>query len=191
MTDTLNKFLIFTAGVVIGSAVTWKLVKTKYEQIAREEIESVKERYSNRVNTVTVDTVEVTTKHEPIDEYKDEFDEVKEEYNQIVQRYTKPKSDTSEPDEPYVIPPEEFGEKDDYECVSLIYFADNVLADECYEPVPSINATVGRDALNSFGEFEDDAVHVRNDNLKKDYEILLDSRNYSEVVNNGPQLTED
>lgn len=191
MTDTLNKFLIFTAGVVIGSAVTWKLVKTKYEQIAREEIESVKERYSNRVNAATVDTVEVTTKHEPIDEYKDEFDEVKEEYNQIVQRYTKPKSDTSEPDEPYVIPPEEFGEKDDYECVSLIYFADNVLADECYEPVPSINATVGRDALNSFGEFEDDAVHVRNDNLKKDYEILLDSRNYSEVVNNGPQLTED
>lgn len=191
MTDTLNKFLIFTAGVVIGSAVTWKLVKTKYEQIAREEIESVKERYSNRVNAATVDTVEVTTKHEPIDEYKDEFDEVKDEYNQIVQRYTKPKSDTSEPDEPYVIPPEEFGEKDDYECVSLIYFADNVLADECYEPVPSINATVGRDALNSFGEFEDDAVHVRNDNLKKDYEILLDSRNYSEVVNNGPQLTED
>ena len=35
--------LIFAAGAAIGSAVTWKLIKTKYEQIANEEIESVKE----------------------------------------------------------------------------------------------------------------------------------------------------
>lgn len=45
--DTLCKFFLFTAGAVIGSVVTWKLVKTKYEQIAQEEIDSVKEEYAS------------------------------------------------------------------------------------------------------------------------------------------------
>ena len=35
--------LVFAAGAAIGSAVTWKVVKTKYERFAQEEIESVKE----------------------------------------------------------------------------------------------------------------------------------------------------
>lgn len=34
--------LAFAAGAAIGSAVTWKVVKTKYERIAQEEIDSVK-----------------------------------------------------------------------------------------------------------------------------------------------------
>lgn len=45
--DTLCKFFLFTAGAAIGSVVTWKLVKTKYEQIAQEEIDSVKEEYAS------------------------------------------------------------------------------------------------------------------------------------------------
>ena len=43
MKDTLNNVLIFAVGAAIGSAVTWKLLKTKYERIAQEEIDSVKE----------------------------------------------------------------------------------------------------------------------------------------------------
>ena len=46
MNETMGKILIFVTGAAIGSAVTWKLVKTKYEQIAQAEIESVKEVYS-------------------------------------------------------------------------------------------------------------------------------------------------
>ena len=39
----LNKILIFSVGAAIGSVITWKLVKTKYERIAQEEIDSGKE----------------------------------------------------------------------------------------------------------------------------------------------------
>ena len=39
----INKILIFAAGVAIGSAVTWKLVKDKYKKQADDEIASVKE----------------------------------------------------------------------------------------------------------------------------------------------------
>ena len=43
--DMLVKAFIFTAGAAIGSVVTWMVIKTKYEQISKEEIESVREEY--------------------------------------------------------------------------------------------------------------------------------------------------
>ena len=50
---------------------------------------------------------------------------------------------------------------------------------------------VGKESLNHFGEYEDDSVFVRNDRLKRDYEILLDQRNYSDVVKTMPHRMEE
>lgn len=47
MNKTLFGAIMFTVGAAIGSAVTYKVVKTKYEQIANEEIASVKETYAD------------------------------------------------------------------------------------------------------------------------------------------------
>ena len=38
--------LAFLAGAAVGSVVTWKVVKTKYDQIIQEEINSVKAVFS-------------------------------------------------------------------------------------------------------------------------------------------------
>ena len=38
-------FLAFIAGAGIGSVCTWQLLKRKYELIAQEEIDSVKEKF--------------------------------------------------------------------------------------------------------------------------------------------------
>ena len=81
---------------------------------------------------------------------------------------------------PYVISPKEFDEEG-YETISLTYYADGVLADEQNFPIEDIEDTVGNDALNSFGEYEDDSVFVRDDDKGIDYEILLDNRKYSEL----------
>lgn len=43
--NTLVKAFMFVAGAAIGSVATWKVVKTKYEKISQEEINSVKEEY--------------------------------------------------------------------------------------------------------------------------------------------------
>ena len=48
MKTALSNFIIFATGAVIGSVVTWKIIKTKYEQIAQEEIDSVKEVFSKK-----------------------------------------------------------------------------------------------------------------------------------------------
>ena len=52
MRTLINKILIFAAGVVIGSAVTWKCIKDKYKKLADEEIASVKEIWSKKHPTV-------------------------------------------------------------------------------------------------------------------------------------------
>ena len=82
---------------------------------------------------------------------------------------------------PYVINPINYAEKDDYGCENLAYYADGVLADINDEPVDNIEELVG-DALDHFGDYEEDAVHVRNEKLKCDYEILRDDRTFSEYV---------
>jgi hypothetical protein len=95
------------------------------------------------------------------------------------------KKDMTE-DQPYVIPPEDFGELDDYEKISLTYYADRVLADDNDELVENVEDIVGFESLDSFGEYEYDSVFVRNDRLKCDYEILLDQREFSDVVKKKP-----
>ena len=74
--------------------------------------------------------------------------------------------------------------------ISLTYYADGVLADENDEVIEDVEDAVGIDSLNRFGEYEDDSVFVRNDARKCDYEILLDQRTYSEVVEDMPHQME-
>ena len=46
--EVIGYIFAFSLGAAAGAAVSWKLLKTKYEQIAQEEIDSVKEVYSRR-----------------------------------------------------------------------------------------------------------------------------------------------
>ncbi len=83
---------------------------------------------------------------------------------------------------PYTIRPEEFGARDDYKTETLSYYADGVLAYYTSDDiVEEVGALVGGDALNSFGEYEDDAVFVRNEATKTDYEIIRDPGNYKDL----------
>ena len=49
MNKTVIGIISFAAGAAIGSVATWMLVKNKYEQIAQEEIEEVREVYMNAI----------------------------------------------------------------------------------------------------------------------------------------------
>ena len=69
---------------------------------------------------------------------------------------------------PYVIAPEEFGEEYEYDTISLTYYSDRVLTDDDDEIVEDVEDVVGFESLESFGEYEDDSVFVRNDRLKCD-----------------------
>ena len=190
MQSTLSKVVIFAAGLAIGSVASWQILKTKYEKLTREEIDSVKEYYS-RKNKPEV-KAEVP-EEEPEEEVEDQISI--EEYTAItkdlgytnysdIQKSTE-KEDASV-DRPYVISPEEYGELEDYEQIELTYYEDGVLTDDQNEPIEDVDDIVGLDSLNTFGKYEDDSVHVRNDSRKCDYEILRDVRNFADLKNKHP-----
>ena len=193
---TLSNFLIFTVGAAVGSAVTWKLLKAKYERIAQEEIESVKE-YFKTINDIH------ETKDEPITEADEPCEDkpvytINDAYDEMVRKlgyknYSEisktEKKEVDDVEKPYVISPEEFDEFDDYESSSLTYYEDGVLTDEEDNIVDDPDDIVGSDFANHFGEYEDDSVFIRNDRLKCDYEILKDYRKYYDCHPN-PQSVE-
>lgn len=196
MSKTTN-FMLFIFGAAVGSVVTWAYTKKKYERIAQEEIDSVKEVFARREKS----EVEVVNEKEPQTKETDDadYDDYKKEVEDSgYTTYPGGRSEFTVPDDEdkeyfvqaYVISPDEFGENDDYEKFSLTYYADQVLADDNDDIIEDIEATVSYEALSHFGEYEDDSVFVRNDIRKCDYEILLDHRKYSDVVKTKPHSTE-
>lgn len=189
--DIMIKLFIFTAGAAIGSAVTWNALKTKYEQIANEEIESVKRHYKMKeageqavkgfedgLNGVK----ETTSAAE--EETKDKYESYAKRYlsDQDEKPEQKVKKEEEKVEKPYVISPDEFGEIDEYETISLTLYADNVLADDQGNVIDDVEETVGEDSLNHFGEYEEDSVFVRNDERRCDYEILADALTYEDAM---------
>lgn len=211
-----NKFIsIITFGVggIIGTAIAWVIADKKYKKIADEEIKSVKETYTKmRKKDIEERLKDIEDAKERLNSVISEDDESsvisskdKADYDKIIteNNYTSyysaifSGSSTNETyeiggedmknDRPYVIPPDEFGDYPDYETISLTYYNDKVLTDENNEIVDNIDELIGEDSLTHFGEYEDDSVFVRNDSLKSDYEILLDSANYSDIMS-GDQV---
>ena len=184
MNEQLKNLLIFSAGAIIGTVATWAFVKTKYEQMAQDEIEEIRDLYLKKSHTIE--------KEEPKDKPKDEPTQVEEDlaedYKKRIENlgYTKQKDREGgkrdmKTDEPYIITPDEFGDQDNYETNTLTYYSDGVLTDETGIIVDNVDEVVGNDSLNHFGEYEDDTVFVRNDRHECDYEIQKDTRKFTDV----------
>ena len=196
----MKNLLCFVAGAAVGSVVTWKLIEKKYKDLADEEIESVIETFKNRKPRITKDNVKETVE-KVINKYK----EPKEIVEDIVtaERYSiENEEEIDEDDEsnytvnidnddtvitPYVIEPEQFGEYNEYGTKTLTYYADNVLTDEIDNPITSdkMVTMIGPDALDHFGEYEDDSVYIRDETNEMDYEILKSEKMFSEIPKRG------
>lgn len=178
MHNGIKYICTFSIGAAVGSAVTWFLVKTKYERLAEEDARSIREEFVKTYGNPSENVVE------DIDEFIVEDSDI-EEYEDLASRYTsdseKGGSDSMRTNDPCVILPREFEEIDEYETISLNYYADGVLADDMDEIVEDVENTVG-DFKDHFGEYENDTVYVRNDRLKCYYEICADDRNYYDLV---------
>ena len=172
--------LLFAIGAAIVAGVTWKLTKTKYKAIADEEIASVKKAY-HTTNEVNISTP--MPSKEVVKATKD--------YVNIVTKsgYSggELKTDNEDYPGPYIISPDEFAGDYEFDTVDVTYFADGVLCDENNVPLEDIENTIGNDAVRHFGEYENDAVYVRNERLKCDYEILRDERKYADLKRNRPK----
>ena len=202
MNKTIN-FVMFVLGTAVGSIVTWRYVEKKYEQIAQDEKREAEftdnDKLVEDVEDIVGDDANARTKADNAKEKPSVVEYAAKLREQGYINYSdmtdeKPEEVKEEPmnvDEPYVISPEEFGEFEDYEKISLTYYANQILADDNDKLVDDVEDVVGFDSLNSFGEYEDDSVFVRNNRLKCDYEILLDQRKFSDVIKRKPHEVDD
>ncbi len=202
MNATIKDVLIFAAGALVGSAAAYKITKDIYERRNQEDYEAIKEWYVNRENE-RIKRAEKLAKELGVPDHKTEIEQKAKDisntkgyvdYSKISEpvkpEVIKPK-DVKDVNEPYVISPDDFGEYMDYEQISLTHYADGILTDDDNNPIEDLEYTVGEDYADHFGEYEDDSVFIRNDDLEIDYEILADQRKYSDVVHYGARRTED
>lgn len=206
MKKAIAGVLGFVIGAAAGSAASWYILRTRYEQIAQDEIDSVKEVFSKKMaeaNKIikeggSLPTVIVNKKEDKMpkaEEFLSETETV--DYSKIAERYSVDKSVNEKTEEekknpyrkidvPYVVSPDEFGEFEDYETIELTFYADKVLADDDYDIVEDVDEVVGFESLSHFGDYAEDVVYVRNDRLKCDYEVVRDHRKYLDVMRETP-----
>lgn len=200
MNKILTNALMFATGAAVGSLVTWKIVKNKYERLIQDEVDAFKEDYNRCMRGYSeTDAQNKDTQGEDEEDEEDE-DPVMTMYRDLARMYDQP-GDKAENDGegagdeevpyingPCVITPEDFADGDyDHELHSLTYYSDGVLADDWLVQL-DIDETIGEDSLEHFGDYVDDIVHVRNERLKSDYEVARDPRTYAEMIENAPLM---
>lgn len=226
--NLLNKIIIFSAGAICGSLVTWRVIEMKkrnetydydYDDVYESgnddhnELEDSKPKWYEDDDTdePVCDYVDDPDYNEELlyDPTRDEYVHIKnnirrvideDEYYKILDELQRRDEESEQAyrdvikelgyddnnreveedmKEPYVIPPEEFGECG-YAIVSLTMYTDGLVANEKNKLIRNVDELIGEDSLTHFGEYEEDSVFVRNDRRKIDYEILKDYRTYEE-----------
>ena len=170
-----TNLLIFALGAAMGAFVSYEIAKRKFSELAQEEIKSVKDVYAQRA----------AAREKP--DLSEFSDIVKDEgYSSGATEDEKPvKKSNDKP--PYVISSDDFGTIDDYEQIGLTLYSDGVLADEDDEVVEDVEKTIGTHKPSELEAFlNGDSLFIRNETLKADYEILFDTRKYSDVVSKSP-----
>lgn len=181
----MNKGLIatlaFIFGAGTGAAITYKIIKDKYAKLAENEIAEMREYYAQK----TAKEEELASKDKIAKSNRDKGD---------IMDYAKKISDERysikpiEQEEDLNVGPVEFideneyGEDEEYDLITLTYYADGVLADDDDEEVEDFIEKVG----NFTTHFDNsDVVYVKNDDYKAYYEIVRDERTYAEVTGEG------
>ena len=190
MGDKVVKVLIFATGVVVGSIMTARLIKDKYEKIAEDEIADMRDYYNEKrkkLSDLTEDTVSEEKTSGITDKEKEEYDRQLTNYNKMFESGEETKnvaeedddeSDDDEDDGITLLHPQEFGTLDDYETAFLEYYTDGYVIDEFGDVVDDPERLLGKEALGSIGKYSEDVIHVRNDSEMTDFEVLKIAHDY-------------
>ena len=210
MNSNVKSLISFIAGAAIGCLATWKYFKDTSEKKAQDDIYDARKAFSDRTKELRDELDKLRKIRDDAPEETPDIAKKKKasemnqnkkkivEYNKIISESSYSSSQDKdesedEPDEdrpeiersdeyPRIIAPEELGEYDDYEVAEYRYLSDHTLLDENLEKVDDVENTVGYDSLERFGEYEPDAIFVRNDRLRMDIEVLMDERTYDDVL---------
>lgn len=201
MNSIIIKAGIFAAGLGIGFFAGKKFYQEKYRKMADEDIASVNEMTTRRINEMKQAIMDVDAEEEnvgistteDIEDISDEELKTNErivmQYNKAVKKEGEVESIRQKPTKAmiYVISEEEYMEEGDYDKVSLEYFeGDKTLVDDRDIPVDDPDAIIGEGTLDDFVISDDAEMYVRNDNISIDYELTKSEGSYRDYIE-GPR----
>lgn len=195
----MKKGLIFGVGFALGgasgAAAAWFLLKQTMEQQLEESIAGIRNAFLEEKKRWW----EATEKEAP-----KEVPPTAEKAAEAFRKYSgteepAPQSNADKPAEtrkhPYPITPMKFAETTkDFGDVTLKYYPDANVMTSAENDYPlseeEIEERVGKEAIMFFGQEgqEDDCVHIRNETMHTDFEILQMGGSYMEIVNKNPAL---
>ena len=170
--------LAFSVGAIAGAYAAYKKLDARYQTRLEDDLNEAREERREFLRS------RKTAKEEKEEDVPEKDDK---DIGNLSKKISELGYDTQK-DTPYVISPDDFGEFEDYEMITLTYFSDGVLTDDNKQRLDDAEDIVGKDFAEHFGEYEDDAVYIRNDERKCDYEIIRDLDSYSELLRERPHL---
>lgn len=190
----MNKtFLAFGVGLAVGIGGTYFYLKKKYEEKLSDQIQEVRKHYQEKQE-------QSKSKEEKDEKFANRFEESEERgkeriaYESIAKRYhgaeepdpaekeSPPEDDDEE--ELFTVSEEEMEIYDNFEDISLTYYAeDDILCDDQEQLIEDPEAVVG-DALTRIRAKSDypDTVYVVNKRLRAIFEVLMVEGSYQEIV---------
>jgi hypothetical protein len=202
----------FAVGAVVGFKVAEQRLAKQFEDRVEKETEDLRVFYTNAGSTKKYATPEEAVKdlvtpkvaEEALREYAGKDGTIM--YNKVVkssaaetvvdsgkvheittvERNVFEAAKERNPDEPYIISQEEFMENEpSYNQSTVTYYVkDDVLTDERDDVIEEVENVLGLDFKVSFGEGSSDenSVHVRNERLQMDFEVMRDEDSYAQKV---------
>lgn len=197
-------------GVAVGFAVGYKVaekrLQTKFQKITEQEVSEMREHYQKkmvaaqdkpsveeiieekaRYSDVELQAIDEANAKFPAEEESvrvNVFETVTEtevEWDYAVEHKRRKLLDDGVP---YIIHFDEFNENEPaHEQYSYTYYEiDDILADSHDTTIEDMDATIGLGNLGHWGHGSHDPniVHIRNDELKIDYEVVRDRGSYAE-----------
>jgi hypothetical protein len=202
---TIGLVVGLIAGGVAGYFLARRRLETKYEKIAEQEIDDMREHFRARLVSreekpdlagldTKVSELNYAAEQQP-GELNVQVERTPEQQNVFDRIHTEKDADegwdfaaemaSRTPELPYVIHYNERGERDDLEEISLTYYAvDDVLCDQEDKVVDDQDRVVGLVNLDKFGHGSNDSaiVYVRNEYLHLDIEVVKSPNSYAEEV---------
>lgn len=198
-----NKILYFSGGAVVGAAAMWLLLKKKYDDELEQRTQSVIRAFTEQANRNAKTSLDDPSIEPDKTELADTPDNEKDIMRNASDLSKRPRVDytaygrtddastetkiMSEPtvSETHIIAPIDFGEIENYVQIQMTQFYDGVLTDDDFnmiDPADLEKWLGGIDPMNYYGEYEDDAVHIRNDSMKCYIEIVKDERLFAAIM---------
>lgn len=174
---------VLLGSIIISSVLTYLLTKAKYEKKVYAQSDVSESGSSDTKQTAVKNGEEIplqNTNNQKIDvtKYAEKY---KRHNSELVRDYTSEQE--NEAPEIEVIDEDIFETNPSYDSITYTLYSDGVLTDEYSHIVRDPENSVGRFTVERFHELEhNDAVYIRNHEIKTDFEILSDPRSYGEAV---------